>query len=482
MMWDKIRRRHFLHGVGQFGLWLPILPSLRAKAAEEDQKNFICFFKPNGCYSEDYFGHDLYKLDQAKDLSGGHRSIRLDQLPGPISEIFPTQWDAVKGQLNFYLGLDAARTNHDGSIPFATGGAHPSVDQLVYEIWRERGQSVHISAVQATTRGYQKESSFALNNGRVQPVRAYNNAIALFKQLFSDVRSAPIGNGEDQFAYLIKEEKAVDAILEDAKSMLKNKNLSDADKRMLGDYLEFVNEKQKKLKEMIRGDKDHSIPQKGVPPIPSKDLEQKPLLLMDEMVELMVAAIKTGACQVFNFQLASSVDETSFPLTTAGYRSGDYHSIISHDSNRREDHKLVDRYLFGQVLKTFQELNAPIHESGSTYADNTLIYVSGDIGTNRVPSHHESNGLIAITLAGKHIPIASGRALAYSKYREQANGYPHNQLLIGLMQALGIPPSDWQALLSRHGLGQEAGFGEYGGSQMGISAGDKEKPLPYLFG
>ncbi len=200
--------------------------------------------------------------------------------------------------------------------------------------------------------------------------------------------------------------------------------------------------------------------------------------LTDSLIELMVAAIQTNVCNVFNFQLAATVDETVFELATTPYTKGSYHSEISHSTARQSDQTQIDRFLFGKVAQTFKMLSTPISSSaGQSYADNCLIYVSGDIGAGDVPSNHSSHNLIAMTLSGKNIPIKPGRCLAVAS-QPKGQGFPSNQLLISLMESIGA--SDWKTVLSGQGSDSTKGFGIYGGHQRSLTAAEKQAGLPFM--
>jgi hypothetical protein len=110
-----------------------------------------------------------------------------------------------------------------------------------------------------------------------------------------------------------------------------------------------------------------------------------------------------------------------------------------------------------------------------------LIYVGGDIGTGEVPNNHKSSNLISMSLSGKNIPIKTGRCLAASPdFLNRA--YPNNQVLIGMMEAVGV--KDWKSVLLSNGI-NSPGFGDYrgsgaGGNLMPISDADKDKAMPFL--
>jgi hypothetical protein len=106
------------------------------------------------------------------------------------------------------------------------------------------------------------------------------------------------------------------------------------------------------------------------------------------------------------------------------------------------------------------------------------MYVSGDIGAGEVPSNHTNHNSISFTFSGKNIPIKSGRAISYSK-NPKTQGYPHNQLLIGLMEAMGV--NDWKNIIQANGKSIGDGFGVYGGNQKPLSSFEKNSSLPNLF-
>ncbi|MFW7379150.1 MAG: DUF1552 domain-containing protein [Oligoflexus sp.] len=490
MYWNPISRRYFLQGAGSICLALPTLESLVPKAlaqsANGNQKSLICFFKPNGSYPEDYFPHNPYNPASelaVRNLGGEIREFDLSRINGSLSNVLAADFDSLKPQMNVYLGLSTAQENHNPSTPFATSQRFPSIDQIVVKSARyntNRGQAI---AIQGTTAGYTNASSYDIANGDIRAADHVKSALVMFQRLFSDL-SAGDNNGNEEaaqaaFRRLLMERKALDQVLGDYNRLLRRSQLSAADKLVLEEYMEFVNQKQADLAVLIAEGPGATSMTGEVPGQPPESVNGSPISMTDTMIDLMVAAIKTNVCSTFNFQLATSVDETTFPLEIGGYNRGSYHSEISHSFARKNDHLIVDRYLFAKVAKTFNLLATPLNGNAEqTYADNTCIYVSGDMGAGEVPSNHTSHSAIAVTLSGKNIPIKSGRCLAYSS-KPKGDGYPHNQLLIGLMQAVGA--SDWRETLARNGLNLGAGFGEYGGTQRSISDQEKQAALPFLF-
>ena len=496
-MWNPINRRQMLVGSAKFGLVLPALsslaPALQGQNAKR-QKNFICFFKPNGCYPEDYFAYDLYKDEGSlgvRNLGNGHRELDLSRLNGAVSKVFADEWTALKPLMNLYWGLSPAAKNHNGFIPFATDPTVPSIDQIVAQSPEYNRNGHQVRSIQTTKVGYDSATSFQIDQGAVKGVRATKDALVLFQLLFQDLAVSPDSKpGDDsRMRQILLERKAMDTVLEDYKRLLRNPKLSNADRMILSNYIDFVNDQQKRLADSLASERNGTggAPVKGaIPNQPDPGVNDKPLQLVDTMINLMVAAIKVNACNTFNVQLAASVDETNFPLSVAGYTPGSFHSEISHNQSRQSAHTAIDQYLFGQVAKTFKALQTNTDSaSDETYADNTLIYVGGDMGAGHFPYFHESFNSIAVTLSGKNMGIKSGRALAYAPIKPYGNentdrqGYPVNQLLIALMEATG---ADWRQVLKRHNLLNSAGFGVYGGPQLALTDTQKMQALPHVMG
>jgi hypothetical protein len=478
-------------------LALPWLESLTPRAMAQSsvqQKSMILFFKPNGCYPEDYFPHDLYDPSNRLPVSnlGGNpefRSCALSSMNGNISNIFGDDFNQIRSSLNIYRGLSTRHQNHNAYIPFATSMAFPSIDQIVAKSPAFNKTGRPVTALRGTTIGYEHDapSSFELVAGTPRPVNVIKDALVMFQKLFAqNTSSGPSMNTqqdsamrEAQFRKLVQERKVLDLVLEDYKRLRQSSRLSAADRQILEEYIVFIDQKQKELAAMASmGPGAVLNPSGPIPPMPSASVNNSPISMTDTMIDLMVAAIKTNSGNIFNFQLAQTVDETSFPLNVGSYNPGTFHSEISHNSSRRSDHLAVDRHLFSRFARTFKALQTPISsESDTTFADNSCLYISGDIGAGEDTSNHTSYNAIAASLSGKNIGITSGRALAYSS-QPNGRGYPINQLLIGLMESVGV--LDWRDILARNGKPDLVGFGEYGGTQREISDAEKRAALPFL--
>jgi len=482
MRWNSITRRHFLQGAGSLTLALPFLESIAPRGmaqAVADQKNLICFFKPHGSYIDDYFPYRT--ATGWKSLAGDIRELDLMSTQGSLSKVFAGEFDALKARTNIYIGLNPVLENHNGNIPFATSPDFPSIDQVVAKSSRYNKSGKGVIAVQGTHGYDDKPCSLVLNNGRVNAVKAVQDALVMFELLFSGANLPPQSPEEAsaQFKRLVRERKALDRVLEDYKRLANSRQLSAADKNILDDYMDFVAQKQRQLAMIAEKGPDGLVSGNAIPAKPDRSVNDNPITMTDTMIEMMVAAIKTNICNTFSFQLGVSVDETRFALPDTGYRQAAFHQEISHSVGLRNDHTIVDRHLFSKVARAFKALDVPM-SNGSNYADNTLMYVSADLGLMDDTSHHTSSNMVAVTLAGKNIPIRSGRCLSFANTPNPQNGYPHNQLLIGLMEAVGA--TDWKDVLKRDGLSNLGpGFGLYDRNrQLLISDQDKEKPLPYL--
>jgi|GEM_PF-6340616 len=489
MRWNSITRRHFLQSASGLTLALPFLDSLctpaQAQAAGE-QKNLVLFFKPNGSYLDDYFPLNPYTAPAslgAKDLGSGFRELPLANITGSLSNILGSDYDAIRSAMNVYWGIGSSSHNHNPSIAFATGPNNPSIDQVAarspaFNKGRKRVM------VWRATQGYDNASSFELTGTGIQSAKLESDAVVAFSLLFGNNMPGNTGTPADNTAYLRKltsERRALDTVLEDYKRLQSSAVLSGSDKKILQNYMDFVAQKQAEISNLIRTGATPLAPG-TIPSKPNPSVNASPLTLVDTLIELLVAGIQTNTCNIFNFQLAATVDETVFDLPINGYTRGGFHSEISHSQNRKNDHTQIDRHLFSKVAKTYKLLNTAMGGAGSqTYADNTLIYVSGDIGTGEVPSNHMSHNMISMSLSGKNIPIRTGRCLAASSDFLK-NAYPNNQVLIGMMEAVGV--SDWKSVLRSNGFAKP-GFGIYEdpaqvASLMRLSDADKEKPMPFL--
>jgi hypothetical protein len=484
MKWNPMSRRFFLQGLGSWALALPVLESLGGEEAfaqtAEEQKSLVLFFKPNGCYPEDYFPYDLYRPQaglKVTDRGSQIRELDLSSLPGSISPVLGPAFDSVRSRLNIYLGLNPKNSNHNGAIPFATDANFPSIDQIVIRsplYNKTGGQALALLG----TKGFNIPSSFGFGGGQIRPLNHVNDALVLFQQLFGGNPPVRQGGGDTdlRFRKLVKDKKALDLVLEDYKRLQNSSVLSLGDKRILSDYMEFISAKQKMLSDLLAKG-PMPVAEVKFPSKPAESVNSQEVSLTNSMLELMAAAIKTGVNHTFHFQLAASVDETNFPLNEPGYQRSAYHAEISHNESRRKDQEIVDRYLFGQVAKFYKLLDVPMPD-GSSYADNALICVGGDIGAGAAPFLHTSHNAIALSLSGKKIPITTGRAISYASDPLKA-GYPQNQFLISAMEAVGA--TDWKQILERGGIPRPGrGFGVYGGNQLALDEAQKDLPLPVL--
>jgi hypothetical protein len=109
--------------------------------------------------------------------------------------------------------------------------------------------------------------------------------------------------------------------------------------------------------------------------------------------------------------------------------------------------KLADHIL--EPLRTMEDIQT---NNGKSYLDNMLVAVLSEAGVHKNPGEHSNVDYMPILLGNMGGVINSDKLVVF----DRPTGLPYNTLLITLLEAMGVPASEYQA-----GSSNGKGFGQY---------------------
>jgi hypothetical protein len=150
-------------------------------------------------------------------------------------------------------------------------------------------------------------------------------------------------------------------------------------------------------------------------------------------MDLAAAALACDLTRVLSLQWTYAESNQSFPHL--GFT--DFHHVMSHagDSDAAAQEKLTKinvwyaeqfAYLLGKL--------ASYPEEGGTLLDNTAVLWCNEVGKGNNHAHRDLPFLLAGSCGGY---FRTGRFVDYMA--GGAAGHPHNNLLVSLAQAMGLP-------------------------------------------
>lgn len=253
-------------------------------------------------------------------------------------------------------------------------------------------------------------------------------------QVWSRLFSGFAGDPDERLVQLDKRKSVLDAVQGQFASL--NQRVSKEDRERLESHAEMVRELEQRLQLAATagsgsGGSDGGSDGCVKPPDPgaiSVDDENEMPRVSQLQLELLAMAFRCDLTRVASIQFSNAINDIRFPwLNSLGSGHTLSHSGPS-DANARE--QLVKRGVwFSEQLAYLMSMLESIPEGDGTVLDNTIIVWCSEVSAGNTHSHTDMPFLIAGGGAGR---LKMGRYLQYG-------GVAHNQLLVGLLNALDVP-------------------------------------------
>lgn len=478
---DHWSRRHFLKGAGGFALALPLLPSLlpsrvsAASAAQSVTKRFVAIWSPYGVYMNNYWPTFEAKNVLAQDIV----SHPLDQIPGGPSPVISTaRFSSLFPKLNLIRGLDCTvLPGHNFNVMLGAG-MHSATEVTIDNVLAQSSKiyplepvarSLHLRPSWNDKRGGELGVSFARIGKNISMVPNYWSAQGAFNRVFSGATDT---SG--------KREKVVDKVYESYLRLKNHPRLSSEDKSRVDNHLtrlseleqRFVAEKQLACRAPAL---QSESPDAGWDTI---DWEKT----MKNHIDVMVAALACGATRIGTLMFSGYT-----PFFDAGY----HHATLAHNPDEtsltlKAQNLQINDWWAKWVAYLMSQMDGVSEANGKTLLDNSLVYWGYENSHGNAHSVCSlpvllGGSLQGILKTGNYIDYRSWVRRAGNFKDEDSLGRVYNQLLVTILQGMGLQPADYE-------FDGRTGFGSYENwNKSSIAAyapfttiTEKRAPLPFL--
>ena len=433
-----INRRGFLTGVGGAVVALPLLESVRSRAATPTNPVYSFFIRQgNGVQQAGYGGEPerfwpsslgpltkeslAAQTDRTLSILADHASKLL--LVRGTRFAFPGNGCGHSGGLN--QCLTAAKVMGEGKDSLAAG---ESIDWLI-------SQKVNPPGVEPLTLMSGPQSAYIAHglsySGPGQLRGAKNNPFAVYTSLMGVTGSPEV------LQQLATRRRSVnDLVRTEMQDLLAKPNLSASDRQRLDMHFQAIRDLEVGMACTLPQDRVMSMQAIGAA-FEANDNRTK---VADFMCELAALAFACDATRTGTLQIGTGNDGTRYYVN--GVLQNTFHRI-SHriDSDGGEGtpipnadmlHHGIDRIFAGIFKRFLDRLNAYLGPSGGTLLDDSVVLWTNDLANG--PPHSYAN--VPQVLAG-----GAGGFLKTGQYID-AGGVTHNKLFNTIASAVGIRNSD----------------------------------------
>jgi hypothetical protein len=423
-------RRQFLRTIGGGLVAIPFLGSLLSEAealAMTPQLRFITIFNGHGQSQRNWHpGVDLYQQG-----GPGFRSIPLRDLTDPLSFVLEPL-TPYKSDLTLLGGLDslAQAHNHNPRTTLCAGGSHESVDQILQQSPRFNPNRLGSLHLVGSNVGYKNQPiSYRRSGQGVQGIDPIHNPQMAFDSFFG----SQVGDEARR-----RRKTIASLVLEDYKNLRWDPRLSAVDQQRLDEYLNHLDELQKKMDQVNTGDETLKRPTVW----PNVADSSQDDAIIDAHIDLIVMAVRSNQLATATLQLSTDTDNSVYSFLGV---QRDFHTI-SHENNLpATELPRINRWMAGKVARLIQKLrDVENSANGDRYLDSTLLYWGNDMGcmpTNG--SNHQANDLPVLTAGSGGRRFATGQYLTYGDFRRN-QGRPYNDFLISILQGFGLTPAEYE--------------------------------------
>lgn len=406
-------RRTFLRGAGQVAIALPVLEAMlprTARAAGPPPRRLVLWFTANGTVPDQWTPGPNFALGPILAPLAAHKP-RILALSGlAMHSSGGDKKGHNRGVGTLWTGREPYGGN-DGDTSYAAG---ISVDQHIVQALAPPTKFASLELGVEVKSSQPRGRMIYAGPGQALPPE--DSPTKLFTRLFSD-----LGQGQDQLAALRARRRTVlDAVMGEITSL--QPRLGAADKQKLDAHLTAVRGIEERL------DNLQELPPACMPPNAPAPLDVKKndnfpalgQLQMDLLVMALACDLTRVASLMWSHALSGAVH------TWLGHTS-DHHGF-SHFGDPASVEKLIQiNTWYAERLAEFLTRLQQIDEGGTTLLDNTLVCWGSELGKGQ--PHYCKDIPFVLSDGGQ---FKGGRHLSLP-------GRSHNDLLISLMHAMGVP-------------------------------------------
>jgi hypothetical protein len=339
-----------------------------------------------------------------------------------------------------------ARSSKIYPVPYKIDGLHLRVEQLFSEP--------------------EIDLTWDYRNGEMVFPTVYDQPQAAFDAIFSTQTT-------NNAAAAQKEVLLVDQINEQFKLLRNNSRTSSSDKKVLDEHMAMIFDLQKRI--------TASAPTCNPGTRPSRQLgNSNPAdrsTLIDLHSQILVAAVKCGVTRIGTLSICRGVDDLNYNSIVGINLPHGWHAQSHIDYTTEEVLKIYQFYA-RKVAAFLTMLDVPEPGTDGTYLDNSIVlYGNGQSEGD----HRYSNRPVLLAGGGAGV-LNMNKYIDYGGYNNVGAPYGpnfvgrnYNQLLVTMMQAMGLTEADYfTAEMAARGI--QPGFGDDRG--VGNYKSDRRNPLP----
>lgn len=427
----RLSRRQLLYGVGGISVALPLLRSLSARAdGVTPPRRLVLMYTPNGVISDAWWPTEVTS-ETAFELNAIHQPLA-----------------PFRNRLTFLGGVDLSVTNagpgglHQKGIGgLFTGRKLQSGSQFVDGCGQTAGWADGISVDQAVVKAAAANTLLpslelgvrALDNdvqGRIayagpgQPLPPINNPLDAFNRLFSMLGASSA---------------TLDALRQNRRSVLDtvqsqfasfSPRLSADDRQKLDAHLTLVRDVERRFTETTT---ERACSAPSAPPTLDPTNPSDMPLIADLELDMLAAAFACDLTRVASFQISTSLNRIAYPWLNNSTMEG--HTLSHAGPSDVEAHdELVSRQTWhaARLAHLLARLAEIPEADGTSVLDNTLILWGNEVSQGNTHSHAN----MPFLLAGGSWYFRTGRYVQYQ-------GAPHNNLLVSVLNAMGVPATSF---------------------------------------
>ncbi len=458
----KMTRREFLASKAKLAASLPFLPVLfsrEAEAAGGVPTRFIAIHSVNG-QRQEYW--QPAAAAQTAFQGGFERDLR-DFAASGISPILGTAFTPYLTKLSYIQGMDQVFANGHNMRAmlghFSLSQPMPTIDRVLADSKKFYPVTPIIPSL-----NFGSSFSYSFSGSQFSQVPYYWSLIGAYERVF----------GLGQPAVLQRHSKVMERNLSLFSRLRTNVALSSNDVALLDAQSSLLSDLSTRLKNMqpIIGQ---------APPKPGAHSNSEEFIIA--AVDMIVASFLCGATQ----QACIGIADPS-PIESAnGWHGGSHNPdpVKGAAPNSLAINKWIAEKFF---LRLISKMDSIVEANGKTMLDNSLVYWGNEVSNGNGHSSENMPVLLAGSAGGK---IRSGFIYDYRQLNapkvatdnagsDTYIGRPYNQLLVTILQAMGLSPADYERSgIKGYGVNTSANASR--NSRYTSYIGEIGNPLPRLF-
>ncbi len=469
MYYNRKTRRQFLIGTGGTFLAMPFLPSMmsEALAATLPPKRFLCVAQDNGRSANQWYPNST-EASKLRSVTGVPymQEMLMRDIAGNVSQVFDERFNgAIRDKLLLLRGLDGLWRNNRGHEMSSILGGNMGGNNVSGYLTEKNGPTIDYILAKnlksnpqaADPRSYLNlrlengwDMSFRYNQttNAMSPADRYTSPNAAFNFIFGSgpvVTNAPGGD---------RNQKVVDLVLQDYKSVITSAKIAREDKNVLQEHIDTLNQLQTSI--MASTPQIACAGPTGLGEAPVYNNAADYDRALKQHINLMIAAMKCGVVNVGTIMLSNASDDVTF--SNLGLPSS-WHNVYAHTTMESNEILRITQHFAGYFSYIIDQLNVPEPGTNGTFLDNSLVYWGNGMGNGTGHNYDDMAVALAGGLGGK---IRTGR---YINYANGTQGRNYCAFLVAILQAFGLSQADYQQPNVAEGFGSDSlwGYGETNG-------------------